>query len=102
MAHAATTEHPAMVVSTVTTRPAYQAYQILHVGYTALPIIAGFDKFFHLLVNWDGYLAPVVQRLLPISGHLFMLIVGAIEIVAGLLVAFAPRIGGYVVMLWLL
>ena len=82
-------------------RPAYQAYRILHVGFTALPILAGLDKFFHLLVNWDQYLAPLITPLLPVSGHTFMLAVGVIEIAAGLLVAFRPRIGAYVVALWL-
>ena len=82
-------------------RPAYQAYLILHVGFAALPILAGIDKFSSLLVNWEQYLAPVVTRLLPVSGHTFMLAVGVIEVAAGLLVAFRPRIGAWVVALWL-
>lgn len=36
------------------------------------------------------------------NAHNFMLAVGVVEIVAGLLVAFRPRWGGYVVALWLL
>jgi len=85
-------------------RPAYQAYLLLYAGFVALPIVAGLDKFFHLLVNWDMYLAPAVQRMLHLSdagAHNFMLAVGVIEIVAGLLVAVWPRVGGYVVGLWL-
>jgi uncharacterized membrane protein YphA (DoxX/SURF4 family) len=82
-------------------RPAYQAYRILHVGFAALPVLAGLDKFFQLLVNWDQYLAPVVTRVLPVSAHAFMLAVGVIEVVAGLLVAVRPRVGAYVVALWL-
>lgn len=82
--------------------PAYQAYQILHVGFVVAPIIAGLDKFFHLLVNWDMYLAPVIARLSPIGGHGLMLLVGVIEIVAGILVAVKPRIGAYLVSAWLL
>jgi len=81
--------------------PAQQAYQILHWGFTALPILAGLDKFFHLLVDWDLYLAPAVAHILPISGATFMRAVGVIEIIAGLLVALKPRIGAYIVMLWL-
>ena len=81
--------------------PAYQAYQLLHIGFTAAPIIAGADKFFHVLANWDMYLAPIVPQTLGMTPHLFMLIVGGIEVVAGLLVAFAPRIGGWVVGCWL-
>jgi len=53
------------------------------------------------LTNWDMYLAPVIARLSPIGGHGFMVAVGVIEIVAGLLVAFKPRIGAYVVTAWL-
>lgn len=85
----------------VAASPTYQAYQLLHVGFAVLPIVAGLDKFFHFLVNWDQYLAPVVVNYLPVSGHTFMLAVGVIEIVAGALVAIWPRIGGYVVAFWL-
>jgi len=83
------------------TRPAYQAYLILHAGFAALPIVAGIDKFFHVLTDWDMYLAPLVTRLLPFSDHLFMQAVGVVEVVAGLLVLFRPRLGGWVVALWL-
>lgn len=82
-------------------RAAYPAYKLLHIGFVVAPIVAGLDKFFHLLVNWDMYLAPRVERMLPFSGHTFMLVVGVVEIAAGLLVAFAPRIGGWVVGAWL-
>ena len=81
--------------------PSYQAYQILHVAFTVAPIIAGIDKYFHFLVNWDLYLAPIVPKTLHIGAHMFMLGVGAVEVIAGLLVAIAPRIGGWVVGLWL-
>lgn len=80
----------------------YQAYQVLHVGFTVAPIVAGLDKFFHYLTDWDRYLAPAVERMLPFSGHTFMLMVGVIEVVAGFLVLLKPRIGGYVVCAWLL
>jgi hypothetical protein len=82
--------------------PVYQAYQILHVGFVVAPIIAGLDKFSHLLVNWDMYLAPVIARISPIGGHGLMLLVGVIEIIAGILVAIKPRIGAYIVSAWLL
>ena len=77
----------------------HQAFQILRLGFTIAPIIAGLDKFLQLLTNWDKYLAPVVPNTLGIAPHTFMMIVGAI--VAGLLVAVNPRIGGYVVSAWL-
>ena len=81
---------------------ARQAYQILRFAFVVAPIAAGADKFLHLLVNWDQYLAPMVNRMLAGHGHEFMLAVGAIEIVAGLGVAFKPRIFAYVVAAWLL
>ncbi len=88
-------------VSSVTARPAYQSYLMLLTGFAVLPIVAGLDKFFHLLVNWEQYLAPQATQVLPVSGHTFMLAVGVIEIAAGLLVALRPQIGAYVVALWL-
>jgi hypothetical protein len=80
---------------------ARQAFRLLHVGFVVAPILAGLDKFFEVLVDWDRYLAPVATDVLPVSGHSFMLAVGVIEIAAGVLVAFRPRIGGYVVAVWL-
>jgi hypothetical protein len=82
--------------------PVYQAYKLLHVGFTIAPIVAGLDKFFHVLVDWDAYLAPVANRALAGHGHAFMLVVGVIEIVAGIGVAFWPRVFAYVVAAWLL
>ncbi|MFL6199358.1 MAG: hypothetical protein ACJ76J_09290 [Thermoanaerobaculia bacterium] len=79
----------------------HQAYQILRLGFTIAPIIAGLDKFFHLLTDWNQYLAPFIPQMLGISASTFMMIVGVIEIVAGLLVWFKPRFGGYLVMAWL-
>lgn len=80
-------------------RPSHQAYQILHFGFTVAPILAGLDKFFNLLTNWEQYLAPVVSHVVP--AHTFMMIVGVIEIAAGLLVLFKPRFGGYLVAVWM-
>jgi hypothetical protein len=81
--------------------PAYQAFWLLRIGFTAAPILFGADKFLHVLVNWDRYLAPRIDDLLPGTAHQAMYAVGAIEIAAGLLVAFWPRVGGYVVAAWL-
>src|SRR4051812_32235900 len=72
---------------TVAAAPARQAYQILHFAFVAAPVIAGLDKFFHLLVNWDQYLAPWIANLSPIPTHSLMLVVGVVEIAAGLVVA---------------
>jgi uncharacterized membrane protein YphA (DoxX/SURF4 family) len=82
--------------------PGLQAFWILRVGFTVAPILAGLDKFTHLLVDWDKYLAPVVDRTLGGHGHTFMLAAGVIEVVAGIGIAVLPRVFGYVVAAWLL
>jgi uncharacterized membrane protein YphA (DoxX/SURF4 family) len=82
--------------------PAHQAYRILQLGFVVAPIVAGTDKFFHYLVNWDQYLAPAVDQTLGGNGHVFMLAVGVIEIVAGIGVAIKPKVFAYVVAAWLL
>jgi hypothetical protein len=88
-------------VTPISKSPAWQAYRILHWGFTAAPVIAGLDKFTHLLVDWDKYVASPVAHLLPFSAHTFMMIVGVVEVVAGLLVAVKPKIGAHVVAAWL-
>ncbi len=77
------------------------ARTILKWTFGLVPIVAGADKFMHLLADWDKYLAPVVTDILPLSASTFMLIVGVIEIIAGILVLAKPRIGSLVVSLWL-
>lgn len=83
------------------TRPAYQAYQLLYLGFIMAPLVAGVDKFTNFLTDWDKYLAPVVAGLLPFSAGTFMLVVGIVEIGAAVLVALRPQIGAYVVAAWL-
>ena len=82
--------------------PAYEAYRILHAGFVVAPIVAGLDKFFNLLVSWEQYLPAFVNRMTGGHGHELMLVVGVIEIVAGLGVLFKPKFFSYVVSAWLL
>jgi hypothetical protein len=81
--------------------PAYQAYQLLRVGFVVAPILFGLDKFANVMADWTTYLAPQIDRLVPGSADNAMLAVGIIEIVAGLVVAVWPRFGGYLVAAWL-
>ena len=81
--------------------PTYQAFWLLRIGFTVAPILFGLDKFADVLTNWEGYLAPGINDLVPGSAHQAMLAVGVIEIVAGLVVFFLPRFGGYLVAAWL-
>jgi hypothetical protein len=80
---------------------AHDAYLLLRTVFTVAPILFGLDKFAQVLTHWDKYLAPWINDLVPGDAHTAMLIVGVIEVVAGVLVAVAPRWGGYVVALWL-
>ncbi len=83
--------------------PGFQAFWALRIGFTALPILMGADKFAHMLTNWDRYYAPRLDWLLPgsMSVHTAMYVVGVIEIVAGLVVLLEPRIGSILVAGWL-
>lgn len=87
--------------STIAKDPVKQAYQLLHIAFVIAPLIAGLDKFADILVNWDQYLSPAFAALSPLALHPTMMVVGIIEIVAGVLVAIKPRYFAYVVMFWL-
>jgi hypothetical protein len=81
--------------------PAYQAFWSLRLTFTLAPILFGADKFAHVLTNWDRYLAPRLDDLVPGTAHQAMYAVGVIEILAGLAVLLAPRFGAYLVAAWL-
>jgi len=81
---------------------AHQAFLLLRTVFTIAPIVFGLDKFIGLLTDWEAYLAPWINDLVPGTAHQAMLVVGVVEIVAGVLVAVRPAIGGYVVAAWLL
>jgi len=82
-------------------RAAVQSFWLLRIGFTAAPILFGLDKFFNWTVHWPDYLAGWINDIAPGSGQDFMHFVGVVEIVAGLAVAVAPRIGGPLVAAWL-
>jgi uncharacterized membrane protein YphA (DoxX/SURF4 family) len=100
--HAAALNDGAVSVEHADWRDArYQAFTLLRLAFTVAPIAFGLDKFFNVLVDWPIYLAPWINDIAPGSGQDFMYFVGAIEIVAGVLVALKPRYGAYVVAGWL-
>jgi hypothetical protein len=78
-----------------------QSSWLLRAGFTVLPVVFGLDKFADVLTDWSRYLAPQIDDLVPGSAHQAMLVVGVVEVAAGLLVAVAPRIGSWVVAAWL-
>lgn len=79
-----------------------QLQNVLKLTFGLVPIAAGADKFLNLLTQWDQYVHPAVADLLPFSAGTFMMIVGVIEIAAGILVLIRPRLGAYIVAAWLL
>ncbi|RIK04435.1 MAG: hypothetical protein DCC47_19375, partial [Acidobacteria bacterium] len=81
---------------------ARQAFVLLRTVFTVAPIAFGLDKFTNLLTDWERYLAPWIDDIVPGTAHQAMLAVGVVEILAGILVAIRPAIGGYVVAAWLL
>lgn len=81
--------------------PSRQAFLLLRTVFTVAPIIFGLDKFANILVHWPMYLAPLATQIVPVTPQQFMYGVGIVEVVAGLLVAWKPRIGSLVVALWL-
>src|SRR3954470_4106359 len=76
----------------------------LRLVFGLVPIVAGLDKFTNLLCQWEKYLAPAFARMIPMSPHTFMLVVGVIEIVAGIGVLLTPwtRVFAWIVGLWLI
>jgi hypothetical protein len=84
-----------------TADPVEQAFLILRTAFTLAPILFGLDKFFNVMVDWPAYLAPWLDRLVPGTAQEFMYVVGVIEIVAGIVVAIRPALGGYLVAAWL-
>ncbi|MGZ3689758.1 MAG: hypothetical protein ACXWP5_07690 [Bdellovibrionota bacterium] len=77
-------------------------FKILQAVFVVVPIVVGFDKFFHLLVNWDQYLSAPARAFLGPYAHLFMRGAGVVEILAGIGMAIRPQIFSYVISAWLL
>ena len=81
--------------------PAHQAFMLLRTVFAIAPIAFGLDKFANLLTDWPQYLAPWIDRIVPGAAQQAMYAVGVVEILAGVVVAVAPRIGGWIVAAWL-
>ena len=79
----------------------HPVFKLLKITFVVVPIVAGADKFTNLLTDWTRYLNPAIAGLLPFSAHAFMMIVGVVEIVAGIIVLKKAQVGGYIVAAWL-
>ena len=82
-------------------QPVKPVLNLLKFTYGIVPIVAGLDKFTNLLTDWEQYLHPGIAAVLPFSPHVFMMIVGIIEIIAGIIVLRKPAVGGLIVAAWL-
>ncbi len=78
-----------------------QTFNLLKYTFGIVPIVAGADKFTNILTNWEQYINPSIAEMLPFSTSVFMMIVGIIEIVAGIIVLKKTEFGGYIVASWL-
>ncbi len=78
-----------------------QTFNLMRYTFVIVPIVAGADKFTNILTNWEQYINPTMASMLPVSAAVFMMIVGVIEIGAGIIVLKKPVIGGYIVSAWL-
>jgi uncharacterized membrane protein YphA (DoxX/SURF4 family) len=77
------------------------SYNLLRLTFCIVPIVAGLDKFTNLLTNWEQYLNPGLVSMIPLTPHLLMMVIGVIEIIAGIIVGFKPSVGGIIVSVWL-
>ncbi|HYJ64700.1 MAG TPA: hypothetical protein VEV62_13210 [Parafilimonas sp.] len=82
-------------------KPVNATFNLLRITFGIVPIVAGLDKFTDILTHWENYLNPAIAHMLPFSAHTFMMIVGVIEIIAGIIVFIKPAIGGFIVAAWL-
>lgn len=76
-------------------------FNTLKFTFTIIPVAAGLDKFTNILCDWSQYINPAIHNMQPFSDHTFMMIVGIIEIIAGILVFTRPKTGGLIVSAWL-
>lgn len=96
-----TTSTSTRTTTGVGTTGADRAFFLLRTVFTVAPILFGLDKFANVMTTWEGYLAPWIDGILPGDAHTAMLIIGVIEIVAGIVVAIVPRFGALIVAAWL-
>jgi hypothetical protein len=82
-------------------KPVRATFNLLRITFGIVPVVAGLDKFTDILTHWEDYLNPSIAGMLPFSAHVFMMIVGVIEIIAGIIVFIKPVIGGFIVAAWL-
>lgn len=87
--------------NTIKNQKLANTFKLMKFTFVVLPIVAGADKFTNMLTNWEQYINPLILDILPFSATTFMIIVGVIEIGAGVIVWMKPQIGGYIVAAWL-
>ncbi|PYI69617.1 hypothetical protein CVV68_00440 [Arthrobacter livingstonensis] len=99
--HAASTGWTSHTLQRAKAEPAYGAFLMLWIGFIAIPLIMGLDKFTNVLTNWVDYLAPWIADISPLSAHGTMMAIGVVEIIAAIAMILRPRYAAFVVALWL-
>ena len=80
----------------------HSAVLSLRIAFGATAFLAGLDKFFNILTNWEQYVSPLLASVSPLSAGATMHLAGVIEMIAGIVIlAGLTRLGGYVVAAWL-
>lgn len=89
------------VLTRAKSEPAYGAFLLLWIGFIAIPLIMGLDKFFNVLTTWANYLAPWIENISPFTAQGTMMAIGVVEIIAAIAMTLRPRYAAYIVALWL-
>ncbi|MGH7856878.1 MAG: DoxX family membrane protein [Candidatus Binatia bacterium] len=77
-------------------------WNLLRGAFAVVPIAAGADKFFEKLADWDMYLSPAFEKLLPVAPDLAMRAAGVVEIAVGILMLTRfTRLAAYTASAWL-
>jgi hypothetical protein len=87
--------------NTIVNQTLRPTFNLLKLTFGLVPIVAGLDKFTNLLTDWAQYLSPKMTGMLPLQPHAFMMVVGVIEVIAGVIVLLKPAVGGIIVAAWL-
>ena len=90
------------IKATTHTSEVSKTWLLLKYTYGLVPIVAGLDKFTNILTDWGQYLNPSIAHMLPFSAATFMMIVGVIEIIAGIIVLTKTELGAFIVSAWLI
>ena len=75
---------------------------ILKIALGLVTFLAGLDKFFNRLTNWNDHLNPAALEIAHVTPELFLQCVGVAEMVVGIAILTRwTKLGAYLAALWL-